>query len=161
MNDLRLAKNFLLSEFLQSETATRKGIDNTPTREHIANLQKYTGPGMQRVRDLINKPTLCHKPNVPIIITSGYRSEKLNYAIGGSLKSQHSKGQAADFIAPGYGTPKDICELIVENARAIDFDQLIWEGTWVHISFAPQPRGEVLTAHFESGGSVRYTRGIG
>lgn len=160
MMDERLTRNFMLSEFLKSQTATRRGIPNIPNEEHLANLRKKTAPGIQRVRNLINKPSLCERPNTPIIITSGYRSKTLNYAIGGSLNSQHSKGEAVDFVAPGYGTPKDICQLIVDNAEEIQFDQLIYEGEWVHISFADNPRGEVLTAHFEAGGTTRYTRGL-
>lgn len=158
MKDERLAPNFLLSEFLISETAARKGIDNTPTPEHIHNLRTKTAPGIQRVRDLINR--VHPGREVGIIVTSGYRSKALNDAIGGSIRSQHSRGEAADFVSPRYGTPKEICLLILEHAELIKFDQLIYEGSWVHISFADNPRGEALTAHFEVGGTTRYTRGI-
>jgi hypothetical protein len=70
-------------------------------------------------------------------------------------------GLAADFIAPKYGRPKDICDYIA--ASSIQFDQLIFEGTWVHIA-APAagaiPRREVLTAVFRGGMPVQYLKGL-
>lgn len=158
MKDERLADNFMLSEFLQSETATRRGIKNEPTEAHLNNMRESLGPGMQRVRNLLNS-YYDGGGDVVITITSGYRSKALNTAIKGSFKSQHCDGLAGDFIAPTFGTPKEICELIEQHKDVIQFDQLIHEGDWVHISFAAPPRKEVLTAHFENGG-VRYTRGI-
>lgn len=146
---MNLSAHFSLQELTASQTAVRRGIDNTPTAEALQNLQELAN-GLERVRAVLK----C-----PILISSGYRSPKLNAAVGGSKTSQHCKGEAADFIAPGFGSPMEVCKAIVENQDTIHFDQLIHEGTWVHLSFSPEPRGSVLTAIF-SNGPTRYVKGI-
>ena len=152
MVDERLQQHFWLSEFLRSDTALRRGIDNVPKAGELANIRNVLAPGMVRVRNLLR---------TPVLITSGYRSEALNAAVGGSKSSQHLQGLAADFISPDFGTPRKIAQMLMERSTEIRFDQLIWEGQWVHISFGPgAPRGEVLTAHFFAGG-VSYTKGLG
>ncbi len=153
MVDERVGGNFWLSEFLRSDTAVRRGIDNVPGAAVLATIRGTLGPGMQRVRNALD---------VPVLITSGYRSPTLNAAVGGSRNSAHMTGLAADFISPVFGTPKAIARYLIERSAEIRFHQLIWEGQWVHVAFAPPgtpPAGEVLTAHF-SGGSVSYARGI-
>lgn len=148
MTDERLTADFHLSEFIRSQTADRRGLNNTPTASAMGNIRNFLAPGMQEVRDLIN---------APIHISSGYRSPIVNAAIGGSSKSQHMDGMACDFTAPFFGTPKDIARVIA--ASRIKFDQLIMEGGWVHISFAATPRLQILTAHFTNG-VARYTPGL-
>lgn len=144
---MQLSTHFRLSEFTASQTATRRGIDNTPPRD-VVDALKRTALGLEAVRSLLM---------APIIISSGYRSPALNKAIGGAKSSQHVKGEAVDFICPGFGSPKEVCEAIARSN--LRFDQLIYEGTWVHISFADTNRREVLTAHFNVSG-VSYTKGI-
>jgi hypothetical protein len=144
---MMLSAHFSLAEFTASETATRKGLDNTPEPEVIETL-KLTAAGMEEVRALLG---------VPIIIHSGYRSPKVNSAIGGAVTSQHCKGEAVDFIAPQFGTPNDVCRAILDSTIA--FDQLIDEKGWAHISFSDAPRHSVLTAHFGNG-KTTYTPGI-
>jgi zinc D-Ala-D-Ala carboxypeptidase len=148
LTDERLTADFHLSEFLHSEKAVRLGLDNTPDAAVMGSLRNFLAPGMQEVRDLIN---------APIHISSGYRSPMVNAAVGGARNSQHTLGQAADFTAPFFGTPLQIARAIA--ASKLEFDQLICEGTWVHISFAPKPRRSVLTAVF-SKGSVSYKAGL-
>lgn len=150
IQDEALTKDFLLSEFLHSETATRRGIDNTPPAPVLKNIEEYLAPGMQRIRDLLK---------APVLISSGYRSEALNAAIGGSRSSLHMAGLAADFTAPRYGTPKAVATLLAMHADKLGLDQVIWEGSWIHASFGPKPRYSALTAHFSDKG-VRYTPGI-
>lgn len=144
---MKLTEHFTLDELTRSDTAVRKGLDNTPPPE-VAQRLLLTAVGLELVRELLG---------APILITSGYRSPKVNSAIGGSPNSQHCKGEAVDFIAPGFGTPKTICLAILDSDIA--FDQLIEEGGWVHISFSDHPRRSILTAHFK-GGRVTYTEGI-
>jgi zinc D-Ala-D-Ala carboxypeptidase len=81
----------------------------------------------------------------------------VNRAVGGSAISAHCNGDADDFIVPEFGTPQQVAKRIRD--AGIPFDQLIFEGTWVHISFARAMRGQVLTAHF-NGGPATYTEGI-
>lgn len=152
MIDERIQSSFLLSEFLRSDTATRKGIDNTPPPDVLLNLRTVLGPGLQRVRDLLR---------MPVQITSGYRCPALNAFIGGVANSQHVQGLAADFICPEFGTPLAVARHLQSRAPDLRFDQLIQEGTWVHISFvASKPRGQVLTAHFDGAGPTTYTTGL-
>jgi hypothetical protein len=152
MPDERLTPSFWLSEFLRSDLATRKGIDNTPPPAVLANIRGVLAPAMQRVRDLLG---------APVFITSGYRSPELNAAIGGAKDSQHMQGLAADFIAPAAGTPFTVCLYLLQHGLGLHWDQLIWEGNWTHVSFVPShPRGDLLTARFVGGRAI-YERGIG
>jgi hypothetical protein len=152
MTDERLQQSFWLSEFLRSDTGQRHGIDNTPNAIALANLRHVLAPGMQRVRNLLREP---------VFITSGYRSPAVNRLVGGSASSQHSQGLAADFVCPEFGPPRAICRKLLEHASEVRYDQLIFEGAWVHVSFVPTaPRGQVLTAHFTAGGGVTYTPGL-
>lgn len=144
---MQLSKHFALEEFLVSEIAERKNIPNLPTGEQIENLKELASV-LEQVREVLE---------TPIIITSGFRSAKLNSAIGGHPKSHHVEGWAADFISPAFGTPRQIC---VEIAAAqLPFDQLIEEGSWVHLSVHPQMRGQVLTARFANG-KATYLSGL-
>tara|TARA_R100001510_G_C7653148_1_gene211182 strand:- start:1166 stop:1633 length:468 start_codon:yes stop_codon:yes gene_type:complete len=128
---MQLSKNLSLAEVTKSATAKRRGISNEPTIEHLENLRAISKDIFQRIRDEF----MC-----PIFISSGYRSIELNKAIGGSLTSQHSKGEALDLDADVYGviTNADIFHFIEDR---LPFDQLIWEfGTdenpdWVHVSY--------------------------
>lgn len=131
---MQLTPHFHLSEFTVSQTAVRRRIDNEPPAQVIAQLAD-TAEKMEQVRHLLG--------DKPIIVTSGYRSPKVNKAVGGSRTSAHLTGHAVDFICPGYGRPIDICHKLVSSL--VRFDQLIEEGNWVHISFDPRMRGEVLT----------------
>ena len=143
-----LSSHFSLEELTHSEIATRKGLDNTPTPEVLANLMDLAAT-LERVRDLLD---------APINVSSGYRSPKVNAAVGGSKTSAHCQGFAADFIAPQFGDPRAVCEKIRDSG--LDFDQCIYEGKWTHLSIDPKMRGQVLTAHFGNG-TVTYSQGIG
>lgn len=142
----KLTDHFSLEEMTASETAARRGIDNTPSPAIIKNLTR-TAQLLERVRVLLGSK--------PILVSSGYRSPALNAAVGGSKTSAHMQGLAADFICPGFGTPLAICKRL--DSLGVEFDQLIQEGTWVHIGLAAEgikPRRQVLTAKFSSGGTT-------
>lgn len=147
----KLTDHFSLEEMTASETAARRGIDNTPSPAIIKNLTR-TAQLLERVRVLLGSK--------PILVSSGYRSPALNAAVGGSKTSAHMQGLAADFICPGFGTPLEICKLL--DSLGVNFDQLIQEGTWVHIGLAAdgvKPRRQVLTAKFSHGGTT-YGSGL-
>jgi len=131
---MKLSKNFTLTEFTLSQTASRLGIDNTPSKETIINLIR-TAEGMEEVRLLLKGNS--------IVISSGYRGPALNKAINGSRSSQHMTGEACDFTCPGFGTVDEIMKAIVTSS--IQFDQCIKEfSTWIHISFSSTPRKQAL-----------------
>lgn len=152
---VQLTPNFTLAELIDSDQATRLGIDNTPNSPTaMANLYKVA-----QLLEAIRK--LCG--NKPVIVSSGYRSPRVNAMVGGSSSSEHMTGAAADFRIPGFGTPLQICKAIV--AAKIPFGQLIWEGSWVHISIADGHNdGQVMTAKFvqQPDGRVKavYTQGL-
>lgn len=145
---MKLSEHFNLNEFTISQTATRKGIDNTPPEPVIERLRMLAAT-LERVRGLLG--------NSPIRISSGYRSKELNRAIGSGDSSAHVLGYAVDFTCPIFGTPKEVAQEIA--ASSIKFDQLIYEGTWIHLSIDPRNRRELLTAHFKNG-KASYTKGI-
>jgi uncharacterized protein YcbK (DUF882 family) len=133
---VKLSNNFTLEELTQSETANRKGLDNTPTEEIKKNLVRLAR-FLEEVRHVLKRP---------IMVNSAYRSPEVNKAIGSKPTSQHCIGCAADIRVPGL-TPNDIVNLVVDSN--IEYDQLIREfDSWVHISipnnFADKPRKQVL-----------------
>lgn len=151
---MKLSKNLSLAEFTRSQTAKRRGIDNTPTDDHLEAAKKLAENIFQPIREHFGKP---------IFITSGYRSEALNKAIGGSTTSQHSKGEAIDIDMDGHGKPTntEVFYYIKEN---LDFDQLIWEfgddenPDWVHVSFKAigEQRNQILQAKRNSARKTYY-----
>lgn len=142
---MKLTEHFYLEEFTQSDYALRHGIKNIPSPKVKQNLQVLAN-GLEEVRALLGKP---------IFITSGYRGIDLNRAIGGAATSAHTLGYAADFVCHSYGTPEQITDAIKDSG--IEYDQLICEGTWVHISFDPKQRNQTLRALFDHRGKATYT----
>ena len=151
---MRLTDNFTLAELTKSQTAERCNIDNNPDKEHIENLQRLCDNILQPVRDYFQKP---------VTISSGYRSPELSQKIGSSSRSQHCKGQAADFEVPGVSN-KELADFINEN---LNFDQVILEfhnpdeinSGWVHASYTDdRNRSEYLIAERDDYGKVRYSR---
>jgi hypothetical protein len=151
---VRLSENFTLQEFTKSQTAIRKGLDNTPAEAHIENAKELFANVVQKVRDNFGVT----------IINSGYRGPDLNYAIGGSNTSQHTRGQAVDIECPG--TPNyDVAKWVEDN---LEFDQLILEfytpgipdSGWVHVSYKTEDnRKQCLTAMKENGKTI-YKPGL-
>lgn len=131
---MNLSKNFSLSEFTRSETASRKNLDNSPDAETIEHL-KETAALLEQVRELLGHP---------ITITSGYRSLKVNSAIGSKPTSDHVLGYAADFTCNGFGSVTEVCHAIMDSAIA--YHQLIHEfNAWIHISANPKMARQNLT----------------
>ena len=148
---MKLSNNFSLNELTKSQTAERKGIDNTPSAEHQENLKSLCTHVLQPVRD--------HFGQV-VSVSSGYRSPELCTAIGSKITSQHAKGEAADFEIFGVSN-KELADWIHYN---LNNDQLILEywkesdpnSGWVHCSYSKnQKRREYLKA-FKSNGSTKY-----
>ena len=115
--------NFKISELIHSDIAIQNNINNMPDINSLDNMLELIFYCLQPIRDLIKKP---------MIITSGFRNQQINFFAGGALNSQHKEGKAVDFIIKGM-TPKEI--IVIIKKSDIEFDQLIDEKTWVHISF--------------------------
>ncbi len=144
-----MSEHFSYESQIFSQTAERLGIDNSPNDEQKESMD-LTAAYMEVVRVLLY--------NTPVMTSSWFRSQALNKEIRGSDKSQHSKGQAVDFTCPGFGSVFSVCEHI--ESSGLPFDQLIYEGRWVHISFVfSEARREVLTATFDKG-KVSYVEGL-
>lgn len=134
---MRLSPNFTLAEMTASQTAERRGLDNTPNASAIANLTRLAAL-LEQVRTVVGKP---------IIVTSGYRSPELNIAIGSTNRSQHPLGCAADIKVHGM-TPKQVIEACMK--ADIPYHQIIEEfDSWTHISVpnspSEAPRKQALT----------------
>jgi hypothetical protein len=151
---MKLSEHLDLAEVTRSDSAKRNGINNEPTSEHLENFKKLAQNIFEPIRNHFG---------VPIHISSGYRSKALNTAIGGSLTSQHCKGEAIDIDMDGSAngiTNKMVFDFIKSN---LNFDQLIWEfGTkdapdWVHVSFSSngKQRKQALRG-VKSGGKTSY-----
>lgn len=136
--DQKLSTNFTLREFTFSQTALMRGLDNTPTLTEIARLRRLCQQILQPARDALG----------PLKITSGFRSEIVNLAVGGVRNSAHRLGHAAD-VVPTSGDTKALAKWVVDNRQ---FDQVILEfGTlsrpsWIHISADSRNRKQVLRA---------------
>lgn len=126
-----LSPHFALEELT---ITSHRNLDNTPNEAVRAALGD-TAQRMEAVRTALG--------NKVISINSGYRSPAVNLAVGGVSDSAHLTGHAVDFNCYGFGDPLGVCREL--QTAGIKFDQLIQEGTWVHISFAPAMRQMVLT----------------
>ena len=125
--EMNLSKNFSLEEMCRSNTARVKGLPNVPNAEQVKNLQQLCKNVLQPLRDHLGKP---------VVINSGFRSQAVNMAVGGTNNSQHMKGEAADIKCKDYPYAKKIYAWIMDNLK---FDQVILErkgnAVWVHVSY--------------------------
>ena len=131
-----ITDHFTLEEVL---TTTHTDIVNRLPQEVFPTIV-HTAQRMEIVRALLG--------NNPIKVNSWYRSKLLNKRVGGSKRSQHLAGEAVDFTCESFGTPYEICQKLILHKQKLWIDQLIYEGSWVHISFVSPPRVprlEVLT----------------
>lgn len=143
---MQIGKHFTLEELTHSQTAVRLGIPNLPGPSEIANLRCLSAHILDPLRRHIG----------PVVISSGYRGPKLNAAVRGSRSSQHVQGLAADITVPGHSIA-----FVVSTIRKLNlpFDQLIDEfGSWVHVSWSPRHRREVLVARKGENNVTTYSR---
>lgn len=145
---MQLSRNLSLAEMITSDSAKRKGISNHPNPQQTENLQLLANKVFQPIRDHFN---------IPIHISSGFRSIELNKSIGGAGSSQHCTGEAMDIDMDGSSIKnRDVFNWVKDNLK---FDQLIWEfgndsnPDWVHVSYesSGKQRGQVLKAIKKNG----------
>lgn len=143
---MQITENFTLEEFTRSSTAEKHGIDNEShlTEQDLDNIKYLARHALQPIRDAIGR--LLGHDNYYISITSGYRCPKLNGKIGGSRKSFHLYGMAADCEL--YVDGKECNALLFHVAKVLGlYTELIWEygradkphtaaPAWVHIALA-------------------------
>ena len=122
--------NFKMSELIHSQTAIAHNVNNMPDINSLDNLLTLIVECLQPIRNKLGKP---------MVITSGYRNDKVNRLVGGSNTSEHKKGMAADFIINGM-TVQAVIEFI--RKTGLKYTQLIEEhsknNSWVHISYNPK-----------------------
>jgi hypothetical protein len=147
---VQLSQHFSLDEL----TVTSTGKPNTPIGAELENLFALA-EFLEQVRF-----ELGHS----VIISSGYRSPAVNNIVGGSKSSAHLKGLAADFVCPGFGTPKEICIALID--AGLKWDQLILEykdnshnkgGDWVHIGLRHDGERQMVMTRLTGG---RYVPGL-
>lgn len=132
----QITKNFTIDELVSSATAKRLGIDNTPNDKERESLIQLAKEVLQPIRDAWRGP---------IIVNSGFRSEELNKAVGGSKTSQHKKGEAADLTVGGKEKNKKLFNLIKKlvEQNKLEIGQLIdeYKYQWIHVSL---PRANAM-----------------
>jgi hypothetical protein len=150
---MKISDHITYAEAIHSQTAKRKGIDNTPNPNQIEAIKLLAEKVFEPLREWVGGP---------IKVNSFFRSPELNTAIGGSKTSQHCKGQAIDIDdVYGYKTNSEMYHWIKEN---LSFDQMIWEfGTdtqpnWVHVSYVSEEnnRNRCLKAYKDDMGRTKY-----
>lgn len=157
--------HFTIQELTASDTAIRLGIDNMPPPSVVLNLNVLRD-GMDAIRHLLG--------DVPVKVNSGYRSEALEKVLCAKdfarwckmhskessawpeyfARKAHPKGYACDFTCSAFGSPAQIVAFL--KSTPLRVDQLITEGTWVHVSFDPALRGQYLSATFDKDGVPTY-----
>lgn len=123
VTDRQLSPNFALSEALSSNKAVRLQLDNSPTEEDVQHLIETFTKLVQPFRDEFG----------PIHVDSAFRKKAVNAAVGGTDTSAHVCGYAADLVPLADGVT--VKTLIEWGRRQVNlpFDQLIYEGTWLHV----------------------------
>lgn len=127
----QLTPHFNLYEFVASKTADLLKISNIPSLEEVENLRALCENVLEPLRMAFGER---------ILVTSGYRSPKLNKAVGGVPTSQHIKGEAVDIVAEDLFDNRFLGNLI---SKGLPFDQLIFEKcwqshdypSWIHVSY--------------------------
>lgn len=144
---MKLTPNFSVAEFIASNTADRLGIDNDLPAELYLNA-KLTCEMLERIRHFLGEH--LGRPT-PILITSGYRSIKVNAAVGSKDTSAHVQAMAADWHCPAIGRPIEVCRLLQPHVDRLGIGQLINEfpsahGGWVHTQTAKvAPNNRIIT----------------
>lgn len=132
--------NFSISELVKSDIARQNNIDNTPNIEQCDNLLNLIFYCLQPIRDKIKKP---------IIITSGFRSPKVNFFCGGAINSNHLIGCAADIIPAGNNF-QEVYDYVINN---LDYDECFIEKNnkgvrWLHIAYRKNNNRKKHNANF-------------
>ena len=149
---MKISDNITYAEAIHSNTAKRRGIDNTPNPAQVETMKVTAEKIFEPLRKWVGGP---------IKVNSFFRSAELNEAIGGSKTSQHCKGQAIDIDDTyGHATNAEMYHWIKDN---LNFDQMIWEfgdddnPDWVHVSYvSPQENRNRCLKAYKHQGKTKY-----
>lgn len=144
MSEIKLTPHFSIHEVETTSTGIPNKVPNG-----LLGAVLYTAGKMEHVRALLG--------NKAIRVNSWYRSPAVNAAVGGSSTSQHPKGEAVDFVCPSFGDAYKIAKFLETKVGELNYDQLIFEQTWVHISFKKDGVNRNQNLTFKSG---KYSAGI-
>ena len=147
MKNEMFTPHFSLLEFTESPTARKHGIANVPPAEAVDNLRRLCENTLEPLREALQ---------LPVVITSGFRTKALNDLLAhSSERSQHMQGRAADFYISSAGfrfqdssfkyepTRRELLikafREILQNPK-IDYDQLILYPTFIHVSYVSKEK---------------------
>ena len=150
----KLSEHFSLGELCMTSYHPSDG--NIPSHVAIENLRNLCENWLEKLRYSYN--TLYgggtqESGDIPIVITSGYRSEEVNRLCGGVKGSNHLTGCAVDIRCMGPEHQIRMANILLDIADETkrDFDELIIEkrGTtrWIHFAVRPpsqQNRRKIL-----------------
>ena len=142
---MKITEHFSIEEFERSETAKKRGIDNTVPNRLLPNIQALCENVLEPLRQHFDEP---------VYISSGYRCPALNKAVHGAVSSQHMKGEAADIYIKNQEMPlKAVCDWMIKN---LSFDQIIWEtrpngSKWIHVSYVSMAKNRKKAMRCEDG----------
>lgn len=157
-SNIYLSPHFSLKEMTDSQTAVRYGIANVPSEQEIENLRRLCQGTLEPLREALQ---------LPVVITSGFRTKALNDKLAhSSERSQHMQGQAADlYIGSGLtvqGSGLSRRELLIKAFREIlqnpkiDYDQLILYPNFIHVSYVSKERNRHNILKARSDGKLGY-----
>ena len=146
---IHLSQHYTLGEM----TKTGTGIPNIPSRVSIENLRNLCENWLEEMRYDYNT-LYCLKPGEdyetsqsvePVVITSGFRSEDVNRAVGGSPTSNHLTGCAVDIRCAGFEQAVRYATILLDIAddTGQDYDELFIERKkggryWLHFAVRPE-----------------------
>ena len=128
-----MTTNFTIEELTRSSFAIRNNIDNTPNEKQTENL-RFVANNLEYIRKKLG--------NYPILVTSGFRSKKVNKAVGGVRNSDHLEGLAVDIIIKNNKSIKDTAKQIIETQ--LEFDQIIIYRKFIHLGFNKKMRKQIV-----------------
>lgn len=143
---MQLSEHFTRAEFERSSTALRLAIDNRIPDAYLPNAITLAAM-LERIRQTLWR---IRGHECAIRLESGFRCQALNTAVGGAVNSDHTVAAAADWEAPAFGTPFQICQALESRVDELGIGQLINElppNGWVHTSILrpPRPVNRVIT----------------
>lgn len=138
----RLSPHFTLGELCKTSYHTADG--NIPPRVAIENLKRLCNEWLEDLRYSYNRLYGEEGHDIPVIITSGYRSEDVNLKCGGAKGSNHLTGCAVDIRCYGPEQMIRMAGILLDIADGTkrDFDELIQEKRgstyWIHFAVRPK-----------------------